>query len=246
MFFAVIIIITAYLPIFTLQRVEGRLFTPMAWTVAFALLGRAALRAGARAGAGQLSSCARTSRSGTTRCSTGLTRRYRRALGWCLRHRWLTIGAAGGVLASHAAHRHRAASSAPSFCPTSTRAPSGRAARCRPAPVPQGERSMAQARLVLAGFPGGDAGGVPGGPPRRRHRRDRLLQHRVLRRPQAARGVAPAVSRNKEELIAAMDAELEKIPGRHLELLAAHRGQHGGGGERREGRAGGEDLSATT
>src|SRR5271157_1160838 len=33
------IIITAYIPIFTLQRVEGRLFKPMAWTVSFALLG---------------------------------------------------------------------------------------------------------------------------------------------------------------------------------------------------------------
>jgi cobalt-zinc-cadmium resistance protein CzcA len=38
-FFARIIIIVAYLPIFTLQRVEGRLFRPMAWTVAFALIG---------------------------------------------------------------------------------------------------------------------------------------------------------------------------------------------------------------
>jgi cobalt-zinc-cadmium resistance protein CzcA len=38
-FFAIAIIITAYLPIFTLQHVEGRLFHPMAWTVAFALLG---------------------------------------------------------------------------------------------------------------------------------------------------------------------------------------------------------------
>ncbi len=38
-FFAITIIITAYLPIFTLQRVEGRLFKPMAWTVAFALIG---------------------------------------------------------------------------------------------------------------------------------------------------------------------------------------------------------------
>ena len=38
-FYAIAIIITAYLPIFTLQRVEGRLFKPMAWTVAFALLG---------------------------------------------------------------------------------------------------------------------------------------------------------------------------------------------------------------
>src|SRR5262249_56322795 len=38
-FYSVAIIITAYVPIFTLQRVEGRLFRPMAWTVAFALLG---------------------------------------------------------------------------------------------------------------------------------------------------------------------------------------------------------------
>ena len=38
-FYAVAIIIISYLPIFTFQRVEGRLFKPMAWTVAFALLG---------------------------------------------------------------------------------------------------------------------------------------------------------------------------------------------------------------
>jgi cobalt-zinc-cadmium resistance protein CzcA len=38
-FFARGIIIASYLPIFTLQAVEGRLFKPMAWTVSFALLG---------------------------------------------------------------------------------------------------------------------------------------------------------------------------------------------------------------
>jgi cobalt-zinc-cadmium resistance protein CzcA len=38
-FFARGIIITSYLPIFTLQAVEGRLFKPMAWTVTFALIG---------------------------------------------------------------------------------------------------------------------------------------------------------------------------------------------------------------
>ena len=38
-FYSIGIIITAYVPIFTLQRVEGRLFKPMAWTVSFALLG---------------------------------------------------------------------------------------------------------------------------------------------------------------------------------------------------------------
>src|SRR6516162_6308218 len=39
-FYAITIIITGYLPIFTLQRVEGRLFRPMAWTVAFDTLQR--------------------------------------------------------------------------------------------------------------------------------------------------------------------------------------------------------------
>jgi cobalt-zinc-cadmium resistance protein CzcA len=38
-FYSITIIITAYVPIFTLQRVEGRLFRPMAWTVTFALAG---------------------------------------------------------------------------------------------------------------------------------------------------------------------------------------------------------------
>ncbi len=38
-FYAIAIIIITYLPIFTLQRVEGRLFKPMAWTVTFALMG---------------------------------------------------------------------------------------------------------------------------------------------------------------------------------------------------------------
>ena len=38
-FYSIGIIITAYIPIFTLQAVEGRLFKPMAWTVSFALLG---------------------------------------------------------------------------------------------------------------------------------------------------------------------------------------------------------------
>src|SRR6202035_1986626 len=38
-FYSILIIIVAYVPIFTLQAVEGRLFKPMAWTVSFALLG---------------------------------------------------------------------------------------------------------------------------------------------------------------------------------------------------------------
>ena len=39
LFFSLMIIISAYLPLFMLERVERRLFTPMAFTVCFALLG---------------------------------------------------------------------------------------------------------------------------------------------------------------------------------------------------------------
>ncbi len=38
-FFATLIIITAYLPLFAFERVERKLFTPMAFTVGYALLG---------------------------------------------------------------------------------------------------------------------------------------------------------------------------------------------------------------
>jgi heavy metal efflux system protein len=41
MFFAAVIIITAYLPLFAFQRVEKKLFTPMAYTVGYAVAGAA-------------------------------------------------------------------------------------------------------------------------------------------------------------------------------------------------------------
>ena len=64
------IIITAYLPIFTLQAVEGRLFKPMAWTVAFALAGALTF---SMLVAPVLASCcsARARRSGTTHSCSG-------------------------------------------------------------------------------------------------------------------------------------------------------------------------------
>src|SRR5207248_774094 len=38
-FFSLLIIVSAYIPLFTLERVERRLFTPMAFTVCYALIG---------------------------------------------------------------------------------------------------------------------------------------------------------------------------------------------------------------
>jgi len=93
-FYAIAIIITAYLPIFTLQGVEGRLFRPMAWTVAFALLG--ALMFSILV-APVLASLffPKGAREWHNPLMTWLTGRYRSALRLAIRLRGLTV--AGGV-----------------------------------------------------------------------------------------------------------------------------------------------------
>jgi heavy metal efflux system protein len=99
-FYAIAIIITAYLPIFTLQRVEGRLFRPMAWTVAFALLGALIF---SMLIAPVLSTL--FFRSGVKECRNPamafLIDHYRKAVRYAIEHRILTvgIGAAGLCLA---------------------------------------------------------------------------------------------------------------------------------------------------
>jgi heavy metal efflux system protein len=97
-FYAIAIIITAYLPIFTLQRVEGKLFKPMALTVAFALLGALIFS--------MLVAPALASlffRSGVREWRNPLmgylTVRYRRAVTWSIRNRSLTVGAAAALFA---------------------------------------------------------------------------------------------------------------------------------------------------
>ncbi len=92
-FYAIGIIITAYLPIFTLQSVEGRLFKPMSWTVAFALLGALIF---SMLLAPVLASI--FFRNGTTEWENPLlvwlTARYRHAAQWAIEHRTVTVGAA--------------------------------------------------------------------------------------------------------------------------------------------------------
>ncbi len=95
-FYAIAIIITAYLPIFTLQSVEGRLFKPMAWTVAFALLGALTF---SMILAPVLSSLlfAKGAKEWENPAMEFLRNRYRRGASWCIRHTGITIGV--GVLA---------------------------------------------------------------------------------------------------------------------------------------------------
>src|SRR5579863_433795 len=90
-FYAIAIIITAYMPIFTLQRVEGRLFRPMALTVAFALLGALTFSILI---APVLSSW--LFRNGVSEwrnpAMAALTNGYRKSVRRAIEHRWVTIG----------------------------------------------------------------------------------------------------------------------------------------------------------
>jgi heavy metal efflux system protein len=97
-FYAIAIIVTAYLPIFTLQQVEGKLFKPMAWTVAFALLG--ALIFSMLVAPALASLLFRSGMKEWKNPIMGyLTARYKSAVTWTTHHCSLTVGAAVVMLA---------------------------------------------------------------------------------------------------------------------------------------------------
>ena len=93
-FFAIAIIITAYLPIFTLEHIEGRLFKPMAWTVAFALLGALVFSIVVIPVVASI-----VFRNGVREWRNPLVgflvAGYRKHIRWAIAHRWVTIGGAG-------------------------------------------------------------------------------------------------------------------------------------------------------
>jgi cobalt-zinc-cadmium resistance protein CzcA len=103
-FFAIAIIITAYLPIFTLQSVEGRLFRPMAWTVAFALLGALtfSIILAPVLASFLLSKGAKEWRNPVMEF---LRERYRHGVAWAIHHHriMLGLGVCGLVLAAYLA-----------------------------------------------------------------------------------------------------------------------------------------------
>ncbi len=97
-FYARAIIIAAYLPIFTLQSVEGRLFKPMAWTVSFALLG-ALIFAVLIAPVLALIVFSHGVREWPNPVMAFLSRKYRIAVRWAIEHRKITVGAGAAAFA---------------------------------------------------------------------------------------------------------------------------------------------------
>ncbi len=97
-FFARGIIITSYLPIFTLEAVEGRLFKPMAWTVCFALLG-ALLYAMLVAPVSSLFLYSKGAKEWRNPFMEWLTGHYRTAVRKAIEHRGWTLGIASILFA---------------------------------------------------------------------------------------------------------------------------------------------------
>jgi len=211
-FYAIAIIITAYLPIFTLQRVEGRLFKPMAWTVAFALLGALIF---SMLIAPVLASV--LFRSGVTEWHNPvlmfLTARYRKAVRWVIEHHWVMAGAAAGVIAA-ALYLTLGGIIGSEFLPHLDEGAIWARGTLAPSTGPtEGTRLMNQARIILASFPevtqvvsqvgrpddGTDTTGFFN------------TEYFVDLKPKDR--WRPVFHEDKDRLIAAMDRELEKIPG---------------------------------
>jgi cobalt-zinc-cadmium resistance protein CzcA len=97
-FFAIGIIITAYLPIFTLQAVEGRLFKPMAWTVTFALLGALIFAILVTPAIASIF-FRRGAREWENPLLLWIREHYRVAVRSAIEHRYITVGIAAGLFA---------------------------------------------------------------------------------------------------------------------------------------------------
>jgi heavy metal efflux system protein len=102
--FGIAIIVAVYVPIFTLQGLEGRMFRPMAFTVCAAVLGSLLLALTyVPAASSVLFGRARGTSERLDHAEggwyIGLRRRYERLLGWALSHRRQVVGGAVGLLA---------------------------------------------------------------------------------------------------------------------------------------------------
>ncbi len=211
-FYAIAIIITSYLPIFTLQRVEGRLFRPMAWTVAFALLG--ALIFSMLLAPVLASFLFRNgAREWRNPVMIALTNGYRRALHSAIRFRWVTlaVAVAGVCVAAFLAFSGAIGSE---FLPHLDEGAIWVRGTLAPSTGPtEGVRLMRQARIVLSSFPEATTSVSQVGRPDDGTDTTGFFNTEYFVDLKPKNQWRPAFRQNKEELIGAMDRELEKIPG---------------------------------
>jgi cobalt-zinc-cadmium resistance protein CzcA len=210
--YSIVIIITAYLPIFTLQRVEGRLFRPMAWTVAFALLGALMFSLFV---APVLASLVyrQATREWKNPVITWITNSYRHALTWSVRHRWAMIGVSfvaigcslylwmGNVIGSE-------------FLPHLDEGSLWVRGTMAPSTGPsEGIRVADQARILLARYPEATVVTSQVGRPDDGTDTTGFFNAEFFVDLKPKEQWRKGFHENKEELIASMDQQLSKIPG---------------------------------
>ena len=211
-FYAIAIIITAYMPIFTLQRVEGRLFRPMALTVAFALLG--ALTFSILIAPVLASTLFRGGvHEWHNPVMTYLTEHYRKRLRWCLGHRALTVGVGLVALAASLLLWFSGIIGSEFLPHLDEGAIWARGTLANSTSLSEGEKFTTNERYVFASFPevktvvsevgrpddGTDTGGFGN------------TEYFVDLKPHDE--WRPVFHKNKEELIAAMERAVQKYPG---------------------------------
>ena len=211
-FFAIGIIITAYMPIFTLQRVEGRLFRPMAWTVAFALLGAIVFSIFLVPVLAALF-FPRGVKEWRNPVMEFLKDRYRGAAKWAIENRWITVGVGLAALGL-ALFLSFSGIIGSEFLPhLDEGAIWARGAMANSVGETEGTRFAQQNRYIFASFPevtkvvsqsgapddGTDTGGFGN------------TEYFIDLKPKDQ--WRPIFHQDKQELIAAMDREVEKHPG---------------------------------
>ena len=211
-FFARGIIIASYLPIFTLQAVEGRLFKPMAWTVMFALIGAlffAILVAPVMGGI----AFSKGAKEWKNPMMHWLTRHYRTGVRAAILHRDITLGISA-VLFLAALYLAFGGPIGSEFLPHLDEGSIWVRGTLPPSEGPTASIDFtSKARLVMASFPevtqvisqtgrpddGTDTAGFFN------------TEYFVDLKPKEQ--WRPVFHQNKEALIAAIDEQLEKFPG---------------------------------
>jgi heavy metal efflux system protein len=211
-FYAIAIIITAYMPIYTLQSVEGKLFRPMAWTVAFALLGALIFSMTiAPVLAGVL--FRKEVKEWHNPVMTFLRDRYRTSLRWAIEHRRITLilGACVPVLTFVLLYSGLIGSE---FLPHLDEGAIWARGTLAPSTgLTEGTRVMDQARLAFASFPEVKQVVSQVGRPDDGTDTTGFFNTEYFVDLWPKDKWRPVFHEDKEALISAMDTEVNKIPG---------------------------------
>ncbi|MFZ0300775.1 MAG: CusA/CzcA family heavy metal efflux RND transporter [Candidatus Sulfotelmatobacter sp.] len=211
-FYAIVITITSFLPIFTLQRVEGRLFHPMAWTVAFALLGALLFSIVV---APVLASFAfvKGTREWSNPVMTYVIAKYGVALRWAIRHRAITAGLCG-LMVGVGGYLAFSGAIGSEFLPHLDEGALWVRGTLAPSTGPdEGIRVANQARIVLCSFPEVPQCTSQVGRPDDGTDNTGFFNTEYFVDLKPKDQWRPVFHENKDELIAAMNRELDKIPG---------------------------------